>query len=139
MLLRRLRLRGTASKKVAPRLCPAGQFGAVRGLPSAECSGPCPEGHYCPAGSINATGLRCGSAALFCPRGSGVPVVAADGYYTEGGAADARTRQQLCEPGYFCAAGQRHICRRGTFNGAFGLAADAKALGTGGEGALGFW
>ena len=39
--------------------CPAGRFGNRLGLSSAECSGLCPPGHYCPIGSINGTFLRC--------------------------------------------------------------------------------
>ncbi len=31
-------------------ICPAGKFGARPGLASAECSGSCKMGHYCPAG-----------------------------------------------------------------------------------------
>lgn len=43
------------------RQCPAGTFGATTGLMSSACSGPCPAGSYCPAGTID---------PIPCPAGS---------------------------------------------------------------------
>jgi hypothetical protein len=39
--------------------CPAGRFGATERLASADCSGPCRKGHYCPPGSTSALEAPC--------------------------------------------------------------------------------
>ena len=44
--------------------CPAGVFGASHYLSSFECSGFCPDGHYCPEAS---------AVPLACPRGTHLP------------------------------------------------------------------
>jgi hypothetical protein len=41
------------------RQCPAGTFGRSDLLATPECSGLCAKGHYCPAGSISSTEMRC--------------------------------------------------------------------------------
>ena len=87
--------------------CPAGRYGQTRRISSETCTGPCPAGYVCPAGSV-ALGADdkitdCGSSAVYCPSGSGSPVLVSTGYYTSGG--DSPTRhitQTECEPG--CAA-----------------------------------
>jgi hypothetical protein len=44
-------------------LCPGGRYGSVEGLLSADCSGECKEGFYCPEGSIS-------SIQTLCPLGT---------------------------------------------------------------------
>ncbi len=39
--------------------CPAGVFGSAEGLTTAECSGVCPIGYFCPEGTVNGTVHRC--------------------------------------------------------------------------------
>jgi hypothetical protein len=66
-------------------LCPEGTYGATPGLSSPLCSGLCAPGHYCPAGSINATYHR-------CPAGR---------YGATPGLANSAC-SGACSPGYFC-------------------------------------
>ena len=49
-----------------PTPCPAGRFGREHNLTDAFCSGPCAPGHYCEAGSTNATAASC-EAGRFNP------------------------------------------------------------------------
>jgi len=57
--------------------CPAGRWGGSEGLESAQCSGECAAGFFCPAGSTVATEKPCGiepkQAEVFCPKGSRAP------------------------------------------------------------------
>ena len=64
------------------RLCQEGYFGALPGMTSAECSGPCQQGHFCPAGSTSVTERECGGPQYFCPSQSSAPTSVLDGYYT---------------------------------------------------------
>jgi len=126
---------------LAPRRCPGGTYGQTRGLPSPACSGPCPEGFFCPEGAAQPRKDECGGPGVYCPRGSPAPVAVSEGFYSAGGeTARTMVRQAECEPGHFCAGGVRHVCRAGTYNSEFGLAADPASLGLdAGEGALAFW
>ena len=54
-------------------LCPAGHFGETTGLSTADCSGSCPAGYYCPEGSVSGTTNKCGSVDKYCPAGSSAP------------------------------------------------------------------
>merc|ERR1719163_1436630 len=50
------------------RICPAGRYGGVAGLSSAECSGVCARGHYCPKGTTSARandGMRGGGGGAY--------------------------------------------------------------------------
>jgi hypothetical protein len=38
--------------------CPPGRYGAVQGMSSSDCSGPCAAGYYCPSASVSATQVR---------------------------------------------------------------------------------
>ncbi len=53
--------------------CAAGRWGGAPGLQSAECSGLCEEGYFCPAASTTPRAAACGSLAVYCPKGSGAP------------------------------------------------------------------
>ena len=54
----------------APTPCPAGTWGGTPNLASATCSGLCPAGFYCPAGSTTSTGAGPCTAMYYCPAGS---------------------------------------------------------------------
>jgi hypothetical protein len=104
--------------------CPAGAYGAIAGLRSAACSGPCAAGRYgttealtvdcagpCPAGAVCDAGTAlnewapCGGASVYCPEGSSsaTRMTAPAGYYTTPVAAadDARTGAAPCEAGAY--------------------------------------
>lgn len=51
--------RGSFCVAGVARLCPAGRFGGVTGLQTAECEGACERGFYCPEGSTSETQVAC--------------------------------------------------------------------------------
>lgn len=74
--------------------CAAGKYGAIEGLDSAECSGPCEvPGFYCPAGSVSPQMRKCGGDNRYCPPGVVAPIKVHTGFYT------ADYRLQPCPPG----------------------------------------
>ena len=64
------------------RPCPVGRYGSTYGLSDASCTGPCPEGYFCPRGTANATQYECGNATYYCPVGAMLPYKVHVGYYT---------------------------------------------------------
>lgn len=54
--------------------CPPGNFGAIYGLTSIECSGVCKEGYYCPAASTSREQNNCGGPDVYCPQQVGSPI-----------------------------------------------------------------
>jgi hypothetical protein len=50
---------GQGSTSSKQNKCPAGTYGAARGLKNKQCSGLCERGHYCPAGSVSSKELPC--------------------------------------------------------------------------------
>ncbi|CAM9593374.1 unnamed protein product, partial [Ascophyllum nodosum] len=128
------------------RPCASGTYGAVSGLSSPACSGPCDAGYVCGEGAKSPTEALCGGEGeLFCPEGSSAQSKAGVGYYTIGGIATAtdfptadanvrigkvsdhplskatRTAEELCQPGYWCSGGLRHPCEPGSFGDAYGM------------------
>ena len=99
--------------------CPAGRFGSVRGLRTAECSGPAASGYWTPAGAASATARPCASAsdanALFCPPGSAAPRAVALNHYSVGGDARTRGSQRACPSGSHCVRGRRVACAAGRY------------------------
>ena len=85
-------------------ICPAGTYGFTKGLSTSDCSGPCPDGYYCVAGATDVgdgTIKLCGSAAVYCPSGSGLPQLVSTGFYSDGSLEeDRRPHQTECEAGY---------------------------------------
>lgn len=65
--------------------CPAGTFGATRGLKDKSCSGLCKPGFYCPSGSTNAT-------SVYCPAGK---------YGSEYGLRESNCSGD-CSAGFYC-------------------------------------
>jgi hypothetical protein len=107
--------------------CPAGRFGSRLGEKNPLCFGPCKEGYYCPEGSYNERQLSCGGPHHYCPLGSGKPVEASLGYFTEeeenngGDNGERNTRQLMCDPGHYCVKGERYECPIGRFGSTYGL------------------
>lgn len=105
--------------------CPAGRFGASSRLSSADCSGPCADGFYCPPGSASATYMMCPSG-YWCARGGVVGCPA--GTYNESPGASAPAGCAPCGAGTYSAAVNASSgatcapCCVGTSNGATGQA-----------------
>ena len=100
--------------------CPAGQYGDATKQTSSTCSGPCTAGYYCPAGSMSATAVACGSSAVYCPQRSSVPANVTAGYFSQGADTLHRVSQQICQPGQYCAAGISVDCPLGRFSNVTG-------------------
>jgi hypothetical protein len=71
-----------------PQLCAAGRYGDATGRVDEKCSGACAAGHYCPAGSTNAT-------AVVCPSGT----------YNDALGGDSVASCRPCPQGSYCPAG----------------------------------
>lgn len=114
-------------------LCPAGTYTSEYGTVDARCMGVCDPGYYCEAGSNSSRQFECGSARVYCPRGSAQPLPVHQGFYCShtGIAAGAvafwdpnnRTCsvELPCEPGYFCSGGIKQPCRPGSYGWRYGL------------------
>jgi hypothetical protein len=115
-----------ASTSKRQQKCPAGRYGATRGLRDSDCSGECLAGHFCPDAhsNLNVTSEECGSALVYCPRGSALPVTVQKGYYSVGGADERRVTEKVCERGFFCVRGERYPCPAGTYGDTEALAYD---------------
>jgi len=88
--------------------CPAGTYGlAGANLGSSVCSGQCEAGYFCPLASTFATVQPCGSAAVYCPTGSGAPIPVSQNYYSTPISAPAarRTGQSPCPLNQQCLNG----------------------------------
>ena len=101
--------------------CPAGNFGASKGLQTSDCSGACSAGYFCEEGSTRAVQAECGSRAAlngddptkyFCPRESAAPRLVKAGYYTAceddtttSCTQKRRVKELPCGAGYLCANG----------------------------------
>ena len=65
-------------------------------MPSADCSGPCAEGFFCPRGSSTARAQPCGGEEFFCPHGSPLPQAVQPNFYAVGGNSSTRAAQAEC-------------------------------------------
>lgn len=95
--------------------CPAGTFGASRGLATPTCSGNCAPGFFCPTNSTSAQQVACGSIAVYCPEGSGAPVPALPGEETIGPGPSTRVAVAPCPSGWYCVGGVATRCPAGRF------------------------
>jgi hypothetical protein len=103
-------------------LCPAGRYSIVSYMLNPLCSAACSAGFYCPAGSVSNGDYLCGSAAVYCPEGSGAPITVMPGYYSLGGVDDTtRSAQALCGVGNFCTEGLSRACPLGYYGNTTGL------------------
>ena len=100
--------------------CPPKTFGGRSGLTTAECSGDCPPGHYCPAGTINP--LPCGNSSYYCPKASSRPLPIPIGYYGTGNT-DFKLFSEIaiCPKGSYCTEGYRYPCLPGYWGDSEGL------------------
>jgi hypothetical protein len=73
------------SGAIVATACAAGTYGAAMRLISADCTGTCRAGFYCPPASTNATSVVC-PAGLYCLAGTGAPLL-------------------FCPPGHYCVVG----------------------------------
>jgi hypothetical protein len=102
-------------------ICPAGRFGNSLGLSDANCTGICPEGFYCPAGSANPFELSCGDTPnYYCPEGSGRPNKTSLGYYAIQSNSSklygsSYVAQVPCPLGSYCIEGVRYLCPAGRY------------------------
>ena len=53
--------------------CAAGRYGASTAMTTADCTGVCEAGYYCPSGSTSPEQGPCGSPAAYCPQVLDVP------------------------------------------------------------------
>lgn len=103
--------------------CIPGRYGNVSGLANEDCSGLCAPGHWCPWASVSATERECGGPDVYCPAGSGAPSPVDIGFYTDPTEPPTKkTRQIMCEPGFYCIDGIRYPCPSGQFGSSYGLA-----------------
>ena len=91
--------------------CAAGFYADVT-KPAGNCTLVCPEGHYCPVATSSNTIQQCGSAAFYCPAGSGTPTGVETGYYSTptNVLASVRTGQEICTAG-MCSLALMRYCR----------------------------
>lgn len=109
--------------------CPAGRWAAPLTYTS-QCTGDCAPGFFCPAGvAASPTHAPCGSAAVYCPAGSGAPVPVSEGFFSTGsvravGLPENATQsaQAACTPGSYCTHGVQRQCPGGVFGSSFSLA-----------------
>jgi hypothetical protein len=121
--------------------CPAGRYGKVNNLHSADCSGVCPKGYFCQEGSVDPTAKDCTDPSKFCRDGAPFEATTADGFYSidlVGNAAPSRisvqwpnehepktaqhfVNQKICEQGHYCTNGIKTPCPVGTYGLEYGL------------------
>lgn len=110
---------GTFDARAKP--CPAGRWGRA-GEQRPSCSGVCPAGYRCPAGTKENGWLLCG-LGRFCAEGTGASgqSVASGHYCSLPASNDPVLRwstcqaQARCEQGHFCTGGVREACAAGRF------------------------
>lgn len=96
--------------------CPAGTYGAGRGLRTEACSGLCPEGFFCPLGTVEP--MPCGEEAYYCPLGSAQRQLAPVFSFTtprDDVLKPFQSGERSCEPGSFCSSGATTLCPAGVF------------------------
>ena len=109
-------------------LCPAGKYGATSGLTSPSCSGQCPAGYLCPTGTAGTTTMSsCGPVGVYCATGSATiadRLTPTSGYYASP-ANNNGASELLCPKGYYCVAGLKTLCPKGTYGSTTGLASSS--------------
>ena len=107
------------SSSATQQACPAGRYSST---PASTCLGVCPEGFYCPVATSEDTIQDCGTAAFYCPAGSGTPTSVTTGHYSTPNTTTTapRTAQAICSHGtcsrcwlVLCVCGNGHgVTRR---------------------------
>ena len=91
--------------------CPAGTYGNAEMLTSADCTGKCKAGYFCPKRSRSETAERCAigvnsyeAAKYYCPEGTTTRKIVDEGHYTEpeNESTYFRQSQRPCPNGYIC-------------------------------------
>ena len=82
---------------------------------TADCTGECQAGYYCPAGSTNQRANQCGADNFYCPAGSANKRSVSTGHYTTGGGSNTRTGEAECDAGTYCVGGVRKNCPAGKY------------------------
>lgn len=92
-----------STKGYSQTKCPAGRYGNTTQLSDSQCSGPCPEGFWCPSGTWYPQYFPCPPGTM-CPEGSAQPSECSPGYACEGYRAVNITANATaqCSPGYYC-------------------------------------
>lgn len=103
--------------------CPAGRFGNVSGETNSSCSGVCPAGRYCAAGSV--TWVDCGGSEYFCPEGTPTKHTVPLGYYSTPLSVPYTQRYTMtqCPAGSYCINGNSTLCVAGRYGGFVGMSA----------------
>ena len=99
-----------------PPQCPSGFLGQsykVADQSSPRCSGLCPAGKYCVAGTSAPKPCTSGS---YCMEGSPLPVPCKPGSFTEATNLTSQDECTICSRGAWCSGGLRIPCSLGTFN-----------------------
>jgi len=99
-----------------PFACAPGTFGrstAVADQSGPSCSGVCPAGYYCAAGSVEPKPCLEG---FFCGPGSPAPQPCSPGTYGAQTMLEDQSQCLRCPAGSYCTSGKRFPCRQGTFN-----------------------
>lgn len=101
-------------------LCPAGRYGDQKQETRPACAGSCPNGYYCPEGTI--VPVLCGAAHLICPEPFAAPEYVPMGAYSnEEVAEDRRFASALCPLGFYCPGdGRRYPCPEGSYTDRLG-------------------
>lgn len=101
--------------------CPGGTYGLTSALDNSKCSGICPEGYYCPEGTVDPFSNPCGSSSYYCPKGSSRPIEIESGYFGIGNSTTTFSSQQICPEGSYCINGMKYLCPIGTYGDKRGL------------------
>lgn len=103
--------------------CASGKWSSASGLSSA-CVNECAAGYFCEPGSTTSNPQACGSAAVYCPAGSGAPLAITPGNFSTGGADSlTRTTSTVCTSGsnYCPGDGLIYSCPVGVYGNASGM------------------
>ena len=106
--------------------CPAGRWGASKGLSHSYCDGPCDPGFWCGAKSTTPRQHACGAVDRLCPIGSADNTARVHpGYFSlpESAPEDQRSGEMRCGPGFWCREGKRFLCAPGVYGDAYGYTA----------------
>jgi hypothetical protein len=78
--------------------------------------------HTYAAAPESSSPILCGNDTVYCPAGVGQPLVAGQGYYTDGASSLTRSARLPCPAGSYCPGdGRAHDCPVGTFGDSPGL------------------
>ena len=103
------------------KACPPGVYGDKEGLTTSSCSGHCPPGYFCPAGTEFPTAHKCGNASSYCPAESARPATIPSGYYGLGESIETYSTIAICPKGHYCRGGEKFTCPAGRYGNQIGM------------------